>query len=143
MANLRPLLLITLVFLGIRTLAEGAYASQLTWIIATIGFKIKIESLALPFIGIGAAVVAIIGWFAVLFTGRWPGELSAGWDAPLDRTTPTLAEVLDRVLQDVREQGLDVLSSRVAGEYAAFRRFEAEHPGWTVVTSSGAGTRSS
>jgi len=23
-------------------------------------------------IGIGAAVVAIIGWFAVLFTGRWP-----------------------------------------------------------------------
>ncbi len=23
-------------------------------------------------IGIGAAVVAVIGWFAVLFTGRWP-----------------------------------------------------------------------
>lgn len=31
---------------------------------------------------------------ASMFTGRWPGELSAGWEAPLDRTTPTLAETL-------------------------------------------------
>lgn len=31
---------------------------------------------------------------ASLFTGRWPYELSAGWQAPLDKTTPTLAEVL-------------------------------------------------
>ena len=31
---------------------------------------------------------------ASLFTGRWPHELSIGWDRPLDRSYPTLAEVL-------------------------------------------------
>ena len=31
---------------------------------------------------------------ASLFTGRWPHELSIGWDRPLDRAYPTLAEVL-------------------------------------------------
>jgi arylsulfatase A-like enzyme len=31
---------------------------------------------------------------ASLFTGRWPHELSIGWDRPLDGTHPTLAEVL-------------------------------------------------
>lgn len=35
-----------------------------------------------------------------------------------------LSEILDRVGQDVRKSGLDVLSNRVAGEYAEFRRFE-------------------
>jgi len=36
----------------------------------------------------------------------------------------SVAEILDQVMQDVRDSGLDVLSRRVAGEYAAFRRFE-------------------
>jgi arylsulfatase A-like enzyme len=31
---------------------------------------------------------------ASLFTGRWPHELTIGWDRPLDGTYPTLAEVL-------------------------------------------------
>jgi arylsulfatase A-like enzyme len=31
---------------------------------------------------------------ASLFTGRWPHELTIGWDRPLDSTFPTLAEVL-------------------------------------------------
>jgi arylsulfatase A-like enzyme len=31
---------------------------------------------------------------ASLFTGRWPHELSIGWDRPLDATYPTLAEEL-------------------------------------------------
>ena len=31
---------------------------------------------------------------ASLFTGRWPHELSIGWDRPLDSTHATLAEVL-------------------------------------------------
>jgi len=31
---------------------------------------------------------------ASIFTGRWPHELSAGWFKPLDRSYPTLAEVL-------------------------------------------------
>lgn len=31
---------------------------------------------------------------ASLFTGRWPHELSVGWDLPLDATYPTLAESL-------------------------------------------------
>ncbi|MGH7505525.1 MAG: sulfatase, partial [Longimicrobiales bacterium] len=31
---------------------------------------------------------------ATLMTGRYPNELSADWEAPLDRTYPTLAEVL-------------------------------------------------
>jgi hypothetical protein len=29
-----------------------------------------------------------------LFTGRWPHELTADWQSPLDRTHPTLAEYL-------------------------------------------------
>ena len=33
---------------------------------------------------------------ASMMTGRWPHELSAGWDLPLDGTFPTLAEVLAR-----------------------------------------------
>jgi len=33
---------------------------------------------------------------ASMLTGRWPHELSVGWDRPLDRTFPTLAEVLGR-----------------------------------------------
>ena len=31
---------------------------------------------------------------ASLFTGRWPHELTIGWDRPLDSTHPTLAETL-------------------------------------------------
>jgi arylsulfatase A-like enzyme len=31
---------------------------------------------------------------ASMFTGRWPHELSAGWNTPLDATAPTLAEFL-------------------------------------------------
>jgi arylsulfatase A-like enzyme len=31
---------------------------------------------------------------ANMFTGRWPHELSAGWQTPLDETYPTLAEFL-------------------------------------------------
>ncbi len=31
---------------------------------------------------------------ASLFTGRWPHELSVGWDRPLDGSRPTLAETL-------------------------------------------------
>jgi arylsulfatase A-like enzyme len=30
-----------------------------------------------------------------MFTGRWPHELSVGWDRPLDRSSPTLAEFLE------------------------------------------------
>jgi arylsulfatase A-like enzyme len=33
---------------------------------------------------------------ASMMTGRWPHELSVGWDLPLDRTFPTLAESLER-----------------------------------------------
>jgi arylsulfatase A-like enzyme len=33
---------------------------------------------------------------AVMFTGRYPTELSVSWDRPLDGTFPTLAEVLKR-----------------------------------------------
>lgn len=33
---------------------------------------------------------------ASMMTGRWPHELSVGWDLPLDGTYPTLAEVLER-----------------------------------------------
>ncbi len=32
---------------------------------------------------------------ASMFTGRWPHELSIGWDRPLDSTFPTIAEVLE------------------------------------------------
>ena len=31
---------------------------------------------------------------ATMFTGRWYHELSVGWRTPLDRTFPTLAEIL-------------------------------------------------
>lgn len=31
---------------------------------------------------------------ASMFTGRWPHEMSIGWDTPLDQAHPTLAEVL-------------------------------------------------
>jgi len=37
---------------------------------------------------------------AGMFTGRWPGELSIGWDHPLDETHATLAEVLGRAGYD-------------------------------------------
>ncbi|QEH32840.1 Arylsulfatase [Aquisphaera giovannonii] len=44
--------------------------------------------------------VATASWtlpsHASLFTGRWPHELSAGWNTPLDGTHPTLAEALGR-----------------------------------------------
>ena len=65
---------------------------------------------ALTLLGIGALVAAIIGWFAVLFTGRWPEGLFnyitgvMRWGARLgayiylltDRYPPfTLAEVAD------------------------------------------------
>ena len=33
---------------------------------------------------------------ASMMTGRWPHELSAGWNTPLDETFPTLAEALGR-----------------------------------------------
>jgi arylsulfatase A-like enzyme len=33
---------------------------------------------------------------ASMFTGRWPYELSADWQTPLDNTYPTLAEVLSK-----------------------------------------------
>ncbi len=36
----------------------------------------------------------------------------------------TLSEILHRVMQDIEEKGLDVLSSRPTGDLAAFRRFE-------------------
>ena len=37
---------------------------------------------------------------ASMFTGRWAGELSVGWNQPLDARTPTLAEYLGEVGYD-------------------------------------------
>jgi hypothetical protein len=36
----------------------------------------------------------------------------------------TLAEIVDSVLKDVAENGLDVLNLRPAGDYAGFRKLE-------------------
>jgi len=66
---------------------------------------------------------------ASMFTGRWPQELSAGWEAPLDGQVPTLAEVLARggyatggfvanMIYMSREHGLD----RGFHEYRDYRR---------------------
>ena len=45
------------------------------------------------------------------------------WDRYVDGRR-TMAEVVDRVLADVENEGLDVLSPFVVGDLAAFRRFE-------------------
>jgi arylsulfatase A-like enzyme len=78
---------------------------------------------------------------ASMFTGRWPGELSAGWEAPLDGATPTLAEVFaDRgwatagfvgnLLNTARHTGL----ARGFLHYADYDRSPGE---WVVATSIG------
>ena len=43
--------------------------------------------IVLFFLGIGAVVVVIVAWFAILFTGRYPEGCSASWRASSAGTT--------------------------------------------------------
>lgn len=78
---------------------------------------------------------------ASMFTGRWPGELSAGWDAPLDRTTPTLAEVLaERGWATAGFVGNLLNTARHTGLARGFLHYDDydTSPGeWWVATSTG------
>ena len=55
---------------------EVEYPERLSRLLIFVKWLLAIPHfIALTLLGIGAFVAAIIGWFAVLFTGRWPEGL--------------------------------------------------------------------
>lgn len=82
---------------------------------------------------------------ASMFTGRWPHELSVGWDLPLDATHPTLAELLaGRGYATAGFVANTYYCNALYGLGRGFARFEDNYENETVslfevVRSSGAG----
>jgi arylsulfatase A-like enzyme len=84
---------------------------------------------------------------ASMMTGRWPHELSVGWDLPLDGTFPTLAEVLAREGYATAAFVANVYYCNARyGMDRGFARYEDSYENQTVslfeiVWSSGLGRR--
>ena len=84
---------------------------------------------------------------ASMMTGRWPHELSVGWDLPLDRTFPTLAESLEREgFATAGFVGNVHFCNAIYGLGRGFARYEDAYENQTVslfetVWSSGIGRR--
>ena len=84
---------------------------------------------------------------ARMMTGRWPHELSVGWDLPLDRTFPTLAETLEREgFATAGFVGNIYFCNALFGLGRGFARYEDAYENQTVslfetVRSSGIGRR--
>ena len=85
---------------------------------------------------------------ASMMTGRWPYELSAGWDRPLDGKFPTLAEALER--EGYATAGfvgnIYYCSGTLFGLGRGFARYDDAYENQTVslfetVRSSGLGRR--
>ncbi len=84
---------------------------------------------------------------ASMFTGRWPHELSVGFDLPLDGKFPTLAEVLEREgYATAGFVGNTTYCNAFYGVNRGFARYEDVYENQTVslfetVRSSGLGRR--
>jgi arylsulfatase A-like enzyme len=102
----------------------------------------NLERLAAGGVCFGRAM-ATAGWtlpsHASMFTGRFPDELSCDFTVPLDKTHPTLAEVLrDRGYETAGFVGNNIFCSRESGLARGFEHYEdfALTPGQLLLDSS-------